>query len=71
VFCSASAPAVRSDPQYTEAWASLSANLAFHGAAFEERIAKARDAAAKMIGLDPRNPDARQQTELSAATRTR
>jgi hypothetical protein len=51
VFCSASAPAVRNDPQYTEAWASLSANLAFHGAAFEERIAKARDAAAKMIGL--------------------
>jgi len=53
--------AVRSDPQYTEAWAALatlSANLAFHGAAFEERIAKARDAAAKTIELDPRNPDA-------------
>jgi tetratricopeptide (TPR) repeat protein len=53
--------AVRSDPQYTEAWAALatlSANLAFHGAAFEERIAKARDAAARTIELDPRNPDA-------------
>jgi TolB-like protein/Tfp pilus assembly protein PilF len=53
--------AVRSDPQYTEAWAALatlSANLAFHGAAFEERMAKARDAAAKTIELDPRNPDA-------------
>jgi len=53
--------AVRSDPQYTEAWAALatlSVNLAFHGAAFEERIAKARDAAAKTIKLDPRNPDA-------------
>jgi TolB-like protein/Tfp pilus assembly protein PilF len=54
--------AVRSDPQYTEAWAALatlSANLAFHGAGeFEERMAKAREAAAKTIELDPRNPDA-------------
>jgi serine/threonine-protein kinase len=54
--------AVHSDPQYTEAWAALatlSVNLAFHGAGrFEERIAKARDAAAKTIQLDPRNPAA-------------
>ena len=54
--------AVRSDPQYTEAWAALatlSANLAFHGTGeFEERMAKAREAAAKTIELDPRNPDA-------------
>ena len=54
--------AVRSDPRYNEAWAalaSLTATLAFHGAAFEERIAKAREAAAKTLQLDPRNPDAR------------
>ena len=53
--------AVHRDPQYTEAWAALatlSASLAFHGAAFEERMAKARNAAAKTIQLDPRNPDA-------------
>jgi serine/threonine-protein kinase len=54
--------AVRSDPQYTDAWAalaSLSANLAFGSiGAFEERTARARAAAARTIELDPRNPDA-------------
>ncbi|MGA3017567.1 MAG: tetratricopeptide repeat protein [Bryobacteraceae bacterium] len=54
--------AVRSDPQYTEAWAalaSLSATLTFDPVGtFEERTAKAREAAAKAIELDPRNPDA-------------
>jgi TolB-like protein/Tfp pilus assembly protein PilF len=54
--------AVRSDPQYIGAWAalaSLSANMAFHTVgAFEERTARAREAAVKTIELDPRNPDA-------------
>jgi TolB-like protein/Tfp pilus assembly protein PilF len=54
--------AVRSDPQYTDAWAalaSLTANMAFHTiGAFEERTARAREAAARTIELDPRNPDA-------------
>ncbi|MGD0778275.1 MAG: tetratricopeptide repeat protein [Candidatus Solibacter sp.] len=53
--------AVRSDPQYAEAWAaltSLSATLAFHGFGFEEYTARARDAAANGIELDPRSPDA-------------
>lgn len=54
--------AVHSDPQYTEAWAglaTLSATVAFHGAGrFEEHMARARNAAARTIELDPRNPDA-------------
>ena len=54
--------AVRGDPQYTEAWASLaslSATMAFHGiGGFDAGMAKARAAADKTIELDPRNPDA-------------